>query len=140
MRIGALGEDQTPAGRGMKGRKPQVKRGGGVPPEADLRWCRRHKAAHSRGGWVAYAEERAAPCVFAWPQQKSGPTEVNENNGVDPLSSEVCAGPLREKGTAKGEKCDRKTQKTVHLLGGGWQATPKSVGQVPVMKVITRGL
>ena len=78
--------------------------------------------------------------VVARPQQKSDPTEVNENNRVDPSPSEVCAGPLREKGTEKGEKCDRKTQKTVHLSGGGWQATPKSTGEVPVMKVITRGL
>ena len=54
-------------------------------------------------------------CVFAWPQQKSGPTEVNENNGVVPLSPEVCAGPVKENGTAKGEKCDRKTQTSVHL-------------------------
>ena len=42
------------------------------------------------------------------PQQKSGLAEVDKNNRVDPLPSEVCAGPFREKGTAKGEKCDRK--------------------------------
>ena len=78
--------------------------------------------------------------MFARPLQKSDPTEVNENNRVDPLPSEVCAEPVREKGTAKGEKCDYKTQKTVHLSGGGWQATPRSAGEVLVMKVITRGL
>ena len=78
--------------------------------------------------------------MFARPQQKNDPTEVNENNGVDPLPPEVYAEPVRETGTAKGEKCHRKTQKTVHLSGGGWQATPRSAGEVPVMKVITRGL
>ena len=78
--------------------------------------------------------------VVARPQQKSDLTEVNENNRVDPSPSKVCAEPFREKGTEKGEKCDRETQKTVHLSGGGWQATPKSAGEVPVMKVITRGL
>ena len=66
-------------------------------------------------GWAAYAEEKTVPIVFARPPQKSDPTEVNENNGVDPLPSEMCAEPVREKGTAKGEKCDRKTLKTVHL-------------------------
>ena len=70
---------------------------------------------HIAGGWAAYAAERAAPCVFARPHQKSDLTEVNENNGVDPLPSEVFAEPVREKGTAKGEKCYRRTQKTVHL-------------------------
>ena len=78
--------------------------------------------------------------VVTRPQQKSDLTEVNENNRVDLSPSEVCAGPFREKGTEKGEKCDRKTQKTMHLSGGGWQATLKSAGEVPVMKVITRGL
>ena len=63
--------------------------------------------------------------MFARPQQKSDPTEVNENNGVDPLPSEVCAEPVREKGTAKGEKCDRKTQRTVHLLGVGLAGNTK---------------
>ena len=79
-----------------------------------LRWCWRHRP-HIAGGRAAYAEEKAAPCVFARPQQKSDPTEVNENNGVDLLPPEVCAEPVREKGTAKGKKCDRKTQRTVHL-------------------------
>ena len=74
---------------------PQVRRGGGVPPEAGLGGAGGMRP-HIAGGWAAYAEEKAAPCVFARPQQKSGPTEVNENNGVDPLPSEVCAEPVRE--------------------------------------------
>ena len=49
--------------------------------------------------------------VFVRPQQKSGPTEVDLNNGVDPLASEVCAETFREKGTAKGENA------TVKLKG-----------------------
>ena len=50
--------------------------------------------------------------MFVRPQQKSGPTEVDKNNRVDPLPSEVCAETFKEKGTAKGEKRDRKTQRT----------------------------
>ena len=91
-----------------------MRRGGGVPPEADLGGAGGIRP-HIAEGWAAYAQERAAPCVFARPQQKIDSTEVNENNRVDPLPSEVCAEPFREKGTARGEKCDRKTQKTVHL-------------------------
>ena len=90
-------------------------------------------------GWGGGLRKKQRP-VVSRPQQKGDPTEVNENNRVDPLPSEVCAKPFREKGIAKGEKCNCKTQRTVHLSGGGWQATPKSVGKVPVMKVITRGL
>lgn len=40
----------------------------------------------------------------ARPQQKSDLTKVDENNRVDPLPSEVCAEPFREKRAAKGEK------------------------------------
>ena len=98
----------------MKGGMPQVRRGGGVPPMEGLGGAGGIRP-HIAGGWAAYAEEKAAPSVFARPQQKSDPTEVNENNGVDLLPSEVCAEPVREKGTAKGEQCDRKTQKTVYL-------------------------
>ena len=53
--------------------------------------------------------------AFIRSQQKSGLTEVDKNNRVDPLPSEVCVETFREKGTAKGEKCDCKTQQTVHL-------------------------
>ena len=95
--------------------------------------------ALGRRGWGGWLTLKQHP-VVARPQQRSDPTEVNENNRVDPSPSKVCAEPFREKGTEWGEKCDRKTQKTVHLSGGGWQATPKSAGEVPVMKVITRGL
>ena len=71
-----------------------MRRGGGVPPEAGLGGAGGIRP-HIAGRWAAYAEERAAPCVFARPPQKHDPTEVNENNGVDPLPSEVCAEPVR---------------------------------------------
>ena len=89
-----------------------MNRGGGVLPKADFGGAgglRPHIA-----GWGGRLMQKRRP-VFVRPQQKNGPTEVDKNNGVDPLPSKVCAGPFREKGTAKGEKCDCKTQRTVHL-------------------------
>ena len=100
-----------------------------------LGWCWHYAGGGGEGG----LRKKQHP-VVARPQQKSDPTEVNENNWVDLSLSEVCTEPFREKGTEKGEKFDHKTQKTVHFSGGGWQATPKGAGEVPVMKVITRGL
>ena len=56
------------------------------------------------------------------PQQKNDPTEVSENDRVDLLPSVVCAEPLSEKGTAKGEQCDCKTQgRCISKVGSGRQ-------------------
>ena len=52
----------------MKCGMPQVRRGGGVPPEEGLGGAGGIRQ-HIAGGWAAHAEERAAPCVFAMPQQ-----------------------------------------------------------------------
>ena len=44
-----------------------MRRGGEVLPEAGLGGASGIRP-HISGGWAAYAEERAAPCVFARPQ------------------------------------------------------------------------
>ena len=89
-----------------------MNRGGGVLPKADFGGASGMRP-HVAGG-VGGLCKQWRPMFFR-PQQRSGPTEVDKNNGVDPLPSEVCAETFREKGTAKGEKCDRKTQRMVHL-------------------------
>ena len=56
--------------------------------------------------------------MFARPQQKSDPTDVDEAGGVDPCHHGVCNERLWEKGNSKGEKCDGKNSKVQSDLGG----------------------
>ena len=98
----------------MKGGKPQVVGAVGCRTKADF---------GGAGGMGPPAVEEGVLSetrrqVFEGPQQKSDPTECVGASGVDPCRRVVCAEPFQEKGTAKGEKCDRENSSTVALPGG----------------------